>query len=208
MDQYLKQLEGIFNQLDQISGRAPEFDKKVKELGVRPGHVLFGVGALTSIIMIFIYGYAIVCTILTCVYPMMMSVEALQSKDDLPKQRWLSFWCVYGIFQTIEMFIGFILNFIPYYSIIRLVFFIALMHPSFDGAQLIYSKYFSPYLKEHQGEIQEFINEFGSKATSAATNLANEAKAEVNKQMQNPENIAKMAAAANTVKENLDQNEQ
>ena len=134
MDQYLGQLEGIFNQLDQISTKAPEFDKKVRELGVRPGHILFGAGAFTSLIMIFIYGYSIVCTILTCVYPMMMSIEALQSSEDLPKQRWLSFWCVYGIFQTVEMFIGFILAFIPYYNLIRLVFFITLMHPTIDGA--------------------------------------------------------------------------
>ena len=74
------------------------------------------------------------------------------------------------------MFIGFVLAFIPYYNIVRLLFFVILMHPSIDGAQIIYSKYFSPYLKEHKEEIETFINEFSTKATSAASELASEAK--------------------------------
>lgn len=73
--------------------------------------------------------------------------KKIESKDVLKQNdeavtRWLSFWTVFGIFQTIEMFFGFILSFIPYYWFVRLVFFCFLMSPSINGAQILYEKVF------------------------------------------------------------------
>ena len=67
--------------------------------------------------------------------------------------------------MTIEMFIGFILNYIPYFSFVRLGFFIYLMLPQTDGAMLIYTKVLQPYLKKHQKEIDDFIAKVSSQAS-------------------------------------------
>ena len=104
---------------------------------------------LVGILTILMHGYNIVCAVLTCVYPMMQSITAIEATDDKVKQKWLSFWCVFGIFQTIEMFFGFLLNYIPYYSWVRIMFFIFLMHPTTNGAQVLYESLFKKFLQEH-----------------------------------------------------------
>ena len=78
---------------------------------------------------------------------MLASIKAIESKeDDKDKEKWLSFWCVFGIFQTLEMFIGFILCYIPYYYWVRLAFFVYMMAPQTNGAAMCYQKVFQPFL--------------------------------------------------------------
>jgi hypothetical protein len=55
------------------------------------------------------------------------------------------------------MFAGFILAFIPYYSIVRILFFVFLMAPQTNGAAIIYKSAISPFLKAHKEEIETFI---------------------------------------------------
>ena len=63
------------------------------------------------------------------------------------------------------MFIGFILAFIPYYSIFRLVFIIYLMAPQTDGASVIYNSFLKKFLKDHEKDIQNFVEQVQAKAT-------------------------------------------
>ena len=169
----MEQFEAIFVQLDQLGEKSPQLVKVCAENNIRRGHVLAAAGLVVSIVMIFLYGYALICTILTSIYPMLQSVDALQHGSDRTKQIWLSFWCVFGIFQTVELFIGFVLNFIPYYSIIRLLFFVFLMHPTTNGSEIVYTRVFSPFLKEHQKEIEQFIADFSSKASEVGADVVN-----------------------------------
>ena len=57
----------------------------------------------------------------------------------------------------IEMFFEFILAFIPYYYILRVVFFVFLMAPQTNGAALVYKSLISPFLKKHEDEIKNII---------------------------------------------------
>ena len=137
---------------------------------------------------------------------MMQSISAIEASDDTVKQKWLSFWCVFGIFQTIEMFIGFLLNFIPYYSWLRVVFFVYLMHPTTNGAQLVYEKVFKKYLKEHEKEINALIESVTERASNVGTDLAKQAK-EKAKEMGSTENMIKMAGAAQQIQQKLNEGE-
>ena len=69
---------------------------------------------------------------------MYMSITAIESKSEEEAKTWLSFWCVFGIFQTLEMFFGFVFSFIPYYGLVRLIFFLYLMLPQTNGAYTLY----------------------------------------------------------------------
>ena len=83
---------------------------------------------------------------------------------------------MYGLFQIVEMFLGFILFYIPYYSIVRIVFFVYLMAPQTNGAHVFYASVLAPYLKTHEKEIQEFIK----KVSDQATDVAKQAQAKAN----------------------------
>ena len=135
----MENVEQIFTKLDSFAeSKQPDLVKMCNQYKVRPGHVLGGAGALVTFIIVLIKGYDIICALLTCVYPMIMSIGAINSDHLTVKQKWLTYWCILGTFQTLEMFLGFIFNFIPYFNFIRLAFFVFLMAPQTEGAEIIY----------------------------------------------------------------------
>lgn len=126
---------------------------------------MLAASAVVVLLGIIMQGYNIVCALLTCVYPMLQSIKTIESDDHEETNMWLCFWTVFGIFQTAELFIGFILNFIPYYSIFRIVFFLYLMMPQTQGAKTLYTTVFRPTLKKYQPEIKAFIDKVTEKAS-------------------------------------------
>ena len=53
---------------------------------------------------------------------MWASIKAINTDGEDDDKVWLCFWTVFGIFQTVELFFGFILAIIPYYYWLRLTF--------------------------------------------------------------------------------------
>ncbi|KAJ1678663.1 ER membrane protein DP1/Yop1, partial [Spiromyces aspiralis] len=52
--------------------------------------------------------------------------------------------CIFGFFNTIEYFTGFLLYWIPFYYVFKLAFLAWLMIPHFSGAHVLYLKFISP----------------------------------------------------------------
>ena len=134
---------------------------------------------------------------------MIASIRAIESDEEDDDKNWLCFWTVFGIFQTVELFFGFILSFIPYYYWIRLAFFIYLMAPQTQGAAILYSKVFKPLLEQHKDEIENFIGKV-MKGADALQEEALKAAKEGAKDLSSPENMMKAAAAAQQVQSKLD----
>ena len=126
---------------------------------------------------------------------MWMSIQCIESGSNQETSGWLSFWTIFGLFQTFEMFFFFITYLIPYYSLVRLAFFLYLMLPQFQGALTLYQAVFQPLLAKHKSEIQAFIqkiqtqaDKIGGEAIAAAKNKAAE--------LSTTENILKAAQVA------------
>ena len=203
----MQEVDKIINQLDQVASKnLPQLEEVCKKNGIRSGHVLAAGGVVTSILLVLMHGYNIICALLTCVYPMIASIRAIESKDDKEKQNWLTFWCIFGIFQTVEMFIGFILAYIPYYYWVRLALFVYLMAPQTNGAMVCYEKVFKPFLTSHKSEIEEMISNVSSKASEAAADALAKSKKAAN-EMSSSENMMKAAAMAQQAKEQLNEDE-
>ena len=195
----------IFDKLDNLAEQVqPDFAKTCKSNGVRAGQVLFGVFSLIALITVWIKGYDIIVAMMTTIYPMWMSIEALNGNNDIVKQTWLTYWCIIGLFQTIEMFFGFVLNFIPFFSIIRLVFFAALILPQINGSKMVYEKYLGPFLREHKSEIEGFVDKFASGASAVASQAAADAK-KAAANVATTENLMKAAAATEKISKELEQ---
>ena len=145
----MEHVEKIVAQLDEVASMNPKLVEVCKKYNIRPGQVLGAAGALVTILLVITKGYDVICALLTVVYPIIASIRAIESPQKDDDKDWLCFWCVFGLFQTVELFFGFILNFIPYYTWIRLAFFVFLMAPQTKGAHTLYVKYFAPFLKEH-----------------------------------------------------------
>ena len=185
---YVKKIE---TELNNFAKTQPEFVKQCEKYGVPPGMVLGGVLALLLIIGVITQGYAIICALLTCVYPMLCSIKTIEGDNEDETTKWLSFWTVFGFFQIIEMFAGFILNFIPYYGLIRILFFLYLMAPQTNGAFTFYSVVLKPYLRAHEKDIQAFIAKVQAQAEEAKKQGLNKVS-----EVATTENMMKAAAAA------------
>jgi len=137
-------------------------------------------------------GGTILSVILTVVYPSYKSIKALESKGDDDDKIWLTYWCVFGIFSLVDEFGGIILSLIPFYYYIRLVFFIWMMHPTTQGATVVYKTVLSPLLKKNKDKIETLIKDIAGGATSAMKDGASF----VGKELSKPENMMKAASYA------------
>ena len=200
----MEHVEKARKELDKLANGMPELISICKKYNLPADLVLGGAIAVLLLIGIIVQGYNIICALLTCVYPMLMSIRTIESKSDEETKNWLSFWTVFGIFSIIEMFFGFVLAFIPYYSILRIVFFIYLMAPQTNGAHTFYASVLAPYLKTHEKEIKAFIEKVQSQADEVGKEAMKQAQAKA-KEMATPENMMKAAAAAQEAQAKLDQ---
>ena len=78
---------------------------------------------------------------ITVVYPATQSIKAIESHDTHDDKDWLTYWIIFGLLTLIDDVFGWILAFIPYYSTIKILFFLYLFIPYFHGAHTIYEKY-------------------------------------------------------------------
>ncbi len=112
-------------------------DSQIAKYGLALGvlFVMFGVGA------------SYITCLLGVAYPAFMSFLALESNDEEDSTQWLTYWVVFGIFNIVDQFAGFILHFIPFYYFLKLAFLVFLFHPQFKGATYVYKNYIREAIK-------------------------------------------------------------
>lgn len=75
------------------------------------------------------------------VYPFFKSIQALQTDTDPDDDTtWLTYWMCYGCFTVADMHVGWILDIIPFYYLMKLGLFIWLQIPlgKYMGAKVVY----------------------------------------------------------------------
>ena len=122
------------DQVKQITGLT-EKQIATNSLGLGVVCVMFGIGA------------SYITCLLAVAYPAFMSFLALESGDEAENTQWLTYWVVYGLFNIVDQFAGFILHFIPFYYFLKLGFLVFLFHPNFKGATYVYDNYLKEAVK-------------------------------------------------------------
>jgi receptor expression-enhancing protein 5/6 len=121
-------------QVKQFTGLS---DQQIAKNGLALGVVcvMFGIGA------------SYITCLLGVAYPAFMSFLALESGNEAETTQWLTYWVVFGLFNIVDQFAGFILHFIPFYYFLKLGFLVYLFHPSFKGATYVYENYLKEAVK-------------------------------------------------------------
>eukprot|EP00914_Ancora_sagittata_P005683 GHVO01011560.1.p1 GENE.GHVO01011560.1~~GHVO01011560.1.p1 ORF type:complete len:188 (+),score=18.44 GHVO01011560.1:36-599(+) len=116
-------------------------------------------------------------------YPAWQSFKAIESKDKKDDEQWLTYWVVYSSFNFLEVFIDYLLFWVPFYYLVKVIFLLWLFLPQFRGAKLLYDT-LRPYLKKHSDTIDGIINHVTGAAASVvqggADVAANEMRQRVN----------------------------
>ena len=121
--------------------------------GLTPAQISkYGLGLGIVLVMLGI-GSTYITTLLGVAYPVFMSFLALQSSGKDDDKQWLTYWVVFGLFNLLDQFAGFILTFIPFYFFLKLCFLVWLFHPATLGALTVYNAYILPNMKQYEKHI-------------------------------------------------------
>jgi receptor expression-enhancing protein 5/6 len=153
--------------------------EKVFELLNSQGAFVSKYGLIIGIIAVML---GIGTTYITCAlgvaYPAFMSFLALESDGADDDKQWLTYWVIFGIFNVVDQWSGFILHFIPFYFFLKLAFLVFLFHPSTLGATKIYNAYILPYMEKYESQIKAAEQKL-SKVGEGFSDLSNKAKSKV-----------------------------
>ena len=105
------------------------------------GFLLFGVGG------------SFVCNLVGFVYPAFESFKALEEEDEAASRTWLTYWVVFASFTLLEVFIDYILFWVPLYYILKLGFLVWLFLPATQGAPKVFKLVVAPVLRRHRESI-------------------------------------------------------
>lgn len=108
-------------------------------------------------------GQSYITCLLGVAYPVFKSFLTLDSGDAQQETQWLTYWVMFGIFQIIDHFAGFILHFIPFYYVLKMFALIYMFHPSTQGATYI----FNNYVKENFDKMEKQTSEMLAQAKRA-----------------------------------------
>ena len=163
---------GLF---DPLGSQITFINDLSKSAGVNPGAPVFFVFMLTIIFMTYAYGWLILVTALTIIYPSLRSIRAIQTPEGADDKTWLTYWMVFGTFVVLETFVGFLLEMLPYWHMLRMVFFIWLLLPYFNGAEVLYTKVMKPLLSDNKDKIQDLIKKTQTAATAGVAEATKKA---------------------------------
>ena len=118
--------------------------------------------------VVFGIGQAIITNLIGVAYPVFMSFHALESSTtENDDKQWLTYWVVFGLFNVLDQFAGFILHFIPFYYVLKVATLIWLFHPASQGATYVYNELIHPYV-HHINEIEKHIESAASSGFNSA----------------------------------------
>ena len=147
--------------------KATRFAQEQAELihektGIPAKYVIIALGICIASVLIGYLDQYITCLV-GIIFPSICSIRALETKDPEDDKQWLTYWVVYGIFTFIDLFSGFILKYIPFYFVLKIVFLIWLFFPTFKGASLIYQKVIVKLFNKYRPQIDEFEHNIENK---------------------------------------------
>ncbi|GFZ17356.1 HVA22 homologue D [Actinidia rufa] len=100
-------------------------------------------------------------------YPLYASVVAIESTSKLDDEQWLAYWIIYSFLTLMEMLLQPILEWIPIWYDIKLLFVAWLVLPQFKGAAFLYEKFVREKIrkygfidKQHKSSIGQGKNKF------------------------------------------------
>uniref|UniRef100_A0A6S8SFI4 Receptor expression-enhancing protein n=1 Tax=Ditylum brightwellii TaxID=49249 RepID=A0A6S8SFI4_9STRA len=168
MDALKAQLEGVRASLDRIPilQKAEDATKVPKEFLVLGGGIIF------FVLIFFGIGAGTLCGIVGFVYPAFKSFESIESKIRGDDTQWLIYWVVYAFFSIIEVFVDFLLYWIPFYYAFKLAFLLWAMLPQTKGAKFLYDSFLKDFLKKNESKIDKALHDAKRSASVIASEVA------------------------------------
>lgn len=98
-----------------------------------------------------------IASLLSVGFPTLATYKALRANDLSLLRPWIMYWVVLGLGTSAESFLKPFLNWIPFYSTIRIGVLFWLVSPTTQGAVQVYSAHVDPWIEAHETDIDSVI---------------------------------------------------
>lgn len=118
----LEKVKQADKDLDQLLARQPIILKLERQSGIKKTHMVYGLGAVLAFFLLFKVATGLVLSLVLFGYPLIMSLEAVESHDKAKDAHILSYWSVIAVLHLSEVLLPFIKSHIPFYQFLKLFF--------------------------------------------------------------------------------------
>jgi receptor expression-enhancing protein 5/6 len=132
------------------------FDKHMKTISEKsgiPAPILVGILIFCCVLVFIGFFEKYITLLVAVVYPAYFSIKAIESEDKEDDKQWLTYWVVFAAFTVFDGFAGALLQYIPFYFFIKIVFLIWCFLPNTRGASIIYNKFLVICFKRYEKDL-------------------------------------------------------
>lgn len=122
MNNLIAQLKKADKDLDTMLSKQPIILKLERQSGIKKTQMAYGIAAFSVFCLLYRFATSFVISMALLAYPMIMSLEAVESHDKTKDAHILSYWSVIAIIQMVEAVFPFVRRVVPFYNIIKLTF--------------------------------------------------------------------------------------
>ncbi|KAL4479577.1 hypothetical protein ABPG72_018563 [Tetrahymena utriculariae] len=127
------------------------------KIGVPPGHIVAISFSLALACIIFGICSDFLTAIVGLLYPAYMSFKAIETVEDDDDKQWLTYWIVFSFLHVFDAPLSLVLQFLPFYYPLKVMFYVYLFYPKTKGALFIYNNFLKKFLLENQAKIDEYL---------------------------------------------------
>ncbi|XP_047354272.1 receptor expression-enhancing protein 5-like [Vespa velutina] len=139
-----------------------------EKTGINRLYLFVGFIVIFSLYLLIGVGQQLVCNIIGFVYPAYYSMKALESPKKDDDSKWLTYWIVFALFTIIEFFSEFIVCWLPFYWLLKCIFYIWLMAPmEYNGSLIIYRRIVRPKFLQYHPHVDKFLSNARDNAIKA-----------------------------------------
>ena len=128
-----------------------------------PAPIILGVLVFCCICVFIGYFDKYITILVAVIYPSYWSIKAIESEEKGDDTQWLTYWVVFAFFTVFDTVGGAILQYIPFYFFIKIVFLIWCFLPNTRGATVIYNKILRGCFKKYETRLDELNNDIENK---------------------------------------------
>lgn len=168
MDKVQAHLQKVSKHLDTI----PILQQAQAATGIEKIYLVLGGSAALLLVLLVGFGAGLICNVVGFLYPAYCSFKAIESDSRNDDIQWLTYWVVYACFNIVEVFVDFLLYWIPFYYAFKLGFLLWLFMPSTQGALFLYHHFLAPFLKNHESRIDRAMKEAVSNSSTVISDIS------------------------------------
>ena len=179
-----KKIPSLFEKFNKKLLHYKEIETFYKKTGIQP--VFVAIILIIMLIFIFIGIFDRLLTIIIgTAYPLYMSIKTVRKKiieeneeeeneeeeeeNEIENENdiihWLSYWVIFSVFINFENLFKFLLNYIPFYFFIKVVFLLFCYLPQFRFANYLYQKFIKKLFSKYEKTVIDYSNKLVKQLT-------------------------------------------